>query len=88
MNPRTTIGPDRTAGFRASLSAPNADFARKYPGESVRRQPVHTVYGGAQVFQSDSAPRLGVLALRFLEEFAPTPDALAGVLGIAPSLAP
>ena len=88
MNPRTTIGPDRTAGFRASLSAPNADFARRYPGESVRRQPVHTVYGGAQVFQSDTAPRLGVLALRFLEEFAPTPDALAGVLGIAPSLAP
>jgi len=88
MSPRTTIGPDRTARFRAGLSAPNADFARRYPGDSVRRQPVHTVYGGAQVFQSDTAPRLGTLALRFLEEFAPTPDALAGVLGIAQPLAP
>ena len=33
-------------------------FAKTYPGESGRRQPVHTVYGGAHLFKSDSAGRL------------------------------
>lgn len=46
------------------------------------RQPVHTVYGGAHLFRADTAPRLGALALRALEEHAPEPDDLARVLGL------
>ncbi|HVS81310.1 MAG TPA: hypothetical protein VHE60_06225 [Pyrinomonadaceae bacterium] len=41
-----------------------------YPGETGRRQPVHTVYGGAHLFKSDSAPRLGKLAERAMGEYA------------------
>jgi hypothetical protein len=37
----------------------NTEFMRHYPGETGRRQPVHTVYGGAHLFKSDSAKRLG-----------------------------
>ena len=37
---------------------------RHYPGETGRRQPVHTVYGGAHLFKADSAKRLGSLAQR------------------------
>ncbi len=35
-----------------------------------RRQPVHTVYGGAHLFQSGSARKLGAIALRALEAHA------------------
>src|SRR5512139_163833 len=53
------------------LRQANEEFTRHYPGETGRRQPVHTVYGGAHLFKSDSAKRLGSLAQRSLEQFAP-----------------
>ena len=53
------------------LRQANEEFSRHYPGESGRRQPVHTVYGGAHLFKSDSARRLGSLARRSLDQFAP-----------------
>ena len=53
------------------LRRANEDFASHYPGETGRRQPVHTVYGGAHLFKSDSAKRLGSLAQRSLDQFAP-----------------
>src|SRR2546423_8838369 len=56
---------------------------RHYPGESTRRQAVHTVYGGAHLFKADSAQKLGAVALRSLEEYAPDAQRLAGVLGIS-----
>jgi len=54
-----------------SLRQANEEFSRYYPGETGRRQPVHTVYGGAHLFKSDSATRLGSLARRSLDQFAP-----------------
>jgi citrate lyase beta subunit len=53
------------------LRAANEEFTRYYPGETGGRQPVHTVYGGAHLFRSDSAKRLGSLARRSLDQFAP-----------------
>ena len=53
------------------LKASNRDFMRHYPGETGRRQPVHTVYGGAHLFRADSATRLGQVAARSLIENAP-----------------
>ena len=53
------------------LREANEEFSRHYPGETGRRQPVHTVYGGAHLFKSDSAKRLGSLARRALDQFAP-----------------
>ncbi|HET6972894.1 MAG TPA: hypothetical protein VFH96_02655 [Pyrinomonadaceae bacterium] len=53
------------------LRQANEEFTRHYPGETGRRQPVHTVYGGAHLFKSDSAKRLGSLARRSLDQFAP-----------------
>jgi citrate lyase beta subunit len=54
---------------------------RQYPGETNRRQAVHTVYGGAHLFKANSAQRLGAVALRSLEEFAPDGATLAQALG-------
>jgi len=53
------------------LRQANEEFSHHYPGETGRRQPVHTVYGGAHLFKSDSAKRLGSLARRSLDQFAP-----------------
>src|SRR5678809_1080108 len=54
-----------------ALRQANEEFSRHYPGETGRRQPVHTVYGGAHLFKSDSAKRLGSLGRRSLDQFAP-----------------
>jgi citrate lyase beta subunit len=52
-----------------------------------RRQPIHTVYGGAHLFKSDTAARLGATALRVMDEHAPDARTLASLLGIAPAAA-
>ncbi|MDQ6830762.1 MAG: phosphoenolpyruvate kinase [Gemmatimonadota bacterium] len=64
------------------LSIANTEFSKRYRGESGARQPVHTVYGGAQLFRADSVPKLGSIAARALAEFAPDADALAGAVGL------
>ncbi|HEX7252110.1 MAG TPA: aldolase/citrate lyase family protein [Thermoanaerobaculia bacterium] len=85
MNAKRSSGAG--SSLRKRLATSNAAFARRYPGESTRRQPVHTVYGGAQVFQSDTAIKMGALALESLEEFAPRADAFAKILDLPRRLA-
>src|SRR5438552_6410583 len=65
-----------------SLRLSNTGFMHEYPGETGRRQPVHTVYGGAHLFKSDSAPRLGRVAERAMAEYAPDFIIFAQTLGL------
>lgn len=53
------------------LKEANDHFALWYPGESPDRQPVQTVYGGAHLFKADGARKLGEVALKNLQEYAP-----------------
>jgi citrate lyase beta subunit len=69
------------------LSLANQDFSRRYPGESGRRQPIHTFYGGAQLFRADTCRKLGTLAERALRDNAPDPATLARAVGIPEALA-
>src|SRR5437870_2306269 len=78
---KTSLHPDQIERISAALSDANKAFMRHYPGESNRRQAVHTVYGGAHLFKSDSPQKLGAVALRTLEEYAPNSVALARALG-------
>jgi len=48
-----------------------------------RRQPIHTVYGGAHLFKADTAARLGATALKALETHAPDAATLAAALGMS-----
>ncbi len=64
------------------LRQANEAFAAIYKGETGRRQPVHTVYGGAHLFKSDSAKRLGSLARRSLDQFAPDFLMFAKAIGL------
>lgn len=83
MNKQTSFSATDVEKITGPLGAANQNFLRRYPGESSRRQAVQTVYGGAHLFQSDTAQRLGAAALRSLEEYAPDATSLAGALGIA-----
>ncbi|MBC7946464.1 MAG: phosphoenolpyruvate kinase [Chitinophagaceae bacterium] len=64
----------------SSLKLANLKFQQTYPGDKPDRQPVHTVYGGANLFKSDTCQKMGDVALRSLETYAPNFVALADVL--------
>ena len=87
MKSNTSIKPDEAAPILAALAAANKNFMRRYPGESHRRHPVQTVYGGAHLFRSDSAQKLGEGALRSLQEYAPDAQTLARALEMDTPLA-
>jgi hypothetical protein len=78
----TTLTQESMREITRRLQSAHTAFANRYPGESGRRQPVHTVYGGAHLFKSDTAPRLGSLALRSFEIYAPDAQTFAQVLGL------
>ncbi|HMC21592.1 MAG TPA: phosphoenolpyruvate kinase [Thermoanaerobaculia bacterium] len=69
------------------LEAPLGRLATRYPGESGLRQPVHTVYGGAHLFKSDTAVKLAGLAVRALNEHAPDAKTFAQAIGLSSTLA-
>src|SRR5436309_313680 len=83
MSPRSSLDPNETADIVAALSKANKAFMRRYPGESNRRQAVHTVYGGAHLFKVDSPEKLGAVALRSLEEYAPDAATFARAVKMA-----
>src|SRR5687767_9943387 len=68
---KSSLSTESVRDATARLRQANNDFAGMYPGDSGRRQPVHTVYGGAHLFKADSVRRLGALARRSLDQFAP-----------------
>jgi citrate lyase beta subunit len=70
-----------------ALTRANREFARDHPGESGRRQPVHVFFGGAHLFRSDSARRMGAIAEKMLAEYAPDAATLAAATGIPPKFA-
>jgi citrate lyase beta subunit len=65
-----------------TLRASNSAFTENYPGETGRRQPVHTVYGGAHLFRADTAPRLGQVAERSFAENASDFVVFARAIGL------
>jgi citrate lyase beta subunit len=65
-----------------NLDEAYAQFARRYPGETGRRQPVHVVYGGAHLFLAGTVRRLGDLALATLKEYAPDAFTFARAAGL------
>ena len=69
-------------GIATTLRASNDAFAKNYRGETGRRQPVHTVYGGAHLFRADTARRLGEVAERSFAENASDFVVFARAIGL------
>jgi len=85
---RTSLSEKKLQKTLARVKRKQARVAERYPGDSGARQPVHTVYGGAHLFTSDTAGKLGALALRALESYAADAGAFAEAIGIRGELAP
>ena len=64
------------------LAQAHKSFQERYPGDAGVRHPVHVVYGGAHLFRSGTTRKLGELALRSLDEFAPDFVVFARALGL------
>ncbi|GAA0537799.1 DUF6986 family protein [Chitinophaga japonensis] len=63
-----------------TLGAANRKFQQTYTGDRPDRQPVHTVYGGANLFKADTCVKMGEIALKSLQTYAPNFAVLARVL--------
>jgi citrate lyase beta subunit len=79
---KTSLSEESLNATAEPLMSSNQQFMTRYPGESGRRQPVHTVYGGAHLFRADLAQRLGQVAGRVLVENAPDFAVFARAIGL------
>jgi hypothetical protein len=77
----TNLVTEAQAAF-AALAAANRAFGARYPGPTADRQPVHTVYGGAQLFRADTTSRLGRLALESMQHHGRDPVEFALGVGL------
>ncbi|MBL8397484.1 MAG: phosphoenolpyruvate kinase [Candidatus Accumulibacter sp.] len=73
---------DELNAYYSELHAANADFKGHYPADSFERQPVHTVYGGANLFKAGFAGKLGEVALKMIDTYAPNYLVFARALGL------
>jgi hypothetical protein len=55
--------------------------------DSTDRQPIHVVYGGAQLFKAETPARLGALALELARNYTPDASSFADCLGLPAALA-
>jgi citrate lyase beta subunit len=83
----TTLSSDALHPFHERLARANLADAILYPGMRAGRQPVHTCYGGAHLFTSDTPAKLGALARQSLTEYAPDASTLATVFELDPDVA-
>jgi len=84
---KTSLAPDALAPIVEKLKRANLAISATFPGDSPHRQPVHTVYGGAQLFKATTAPRSSEIALAALNEYGEDPISFAEALGIPLALA-
>ena len=64
------------------LKEANTSFQQIYSGDRTERQPVHTLYGGANLFKYDAAASLGRRALEIFETYAPDHKVFGNVFGM------
>ncbi|MFT3911164.1 MAG: aldolase/citrate lyase family protein [Ferruginibacter sp.] len=77
-----TIPSKKRKELFAKLKKANTSFQKVYPGDRPERQAVHTVYGGANLFKSDSAKVLGQRALETFHAYAPDFLSFGKVFGL------
>ncbi len=78
----TQITEDQLIEIYSEISEGNAEIKKYYPGDSPDRQPVQTVYGGAQLFKSGTIKKIGELALKSFKEFGSDPQTFSKGLGL------
>jgi citrate lyase beta subunit len=79
---KTTLTEQQVSDAARPLDSALVPFMKRFPGSAGERQPVHTVYGGAHLFKSDTTKKLGELALRALAEFGADPITFARAIAL------
>ncbi len=79
---KTTLTQTDLSTMMAPLEKALVPFMRRFPGNAGERQPVHTVYGGAHLFKSDTARKLGEKAIVALNEHGVDPFVFARAIGM------
>lgn len=79
---KRTLPEDSLQEIATRLTHAHQALQRRYPGASAERQPVHVVYGGAHLFRSGTTRRLGDLAQKSLDEYAPDFVTFAKAIGL------
>ncbi len=82
-----TLSADSMKTWAGRLQHASARIADDFPGDGPERQPVHTVYGGAQLFSASTPARLGELAKDFASRWAGRPAEFESILGLEAGLA-
>lgn len=77
-----TIKPNKLESIFKDLEVANQKFVQHYPGDGEEQQPVHTLYGGAQLYKAGSTQKIGELSLRAFNTYAPDADTLAKALDL------
>ena len=77
-----SISDNEKESLLTSLRSANLRFQQIYPGDKADRQPVHTVYGGANLFKADTCIKMGEIALKSLQNYSPDFVTLAKVICI------
>jgi citrate lyase beta subunit len=88
MSARTSLPEKKLAKALDRIDRAQSRFLRRYPGDSGARQAMHTVYGGAHLFTAETPKKLGELALKALDAYAPDAPTFGEALGIRGELAP
>lgn len=82
---KSSLTPGALESALHRLRQANTRFNETHPGESDKRQPVHTVYGGAHLFKAGTASKMGNAALVQLNAFASDAGEFANALGLTGS---
>ncbi len=77
---KLSINDNEKANLLQELGEANLKFQKTYPGDKPDRQAVHTLYGGANLFKSDTTVKIAEIALRNFITYAPNFAVLANVL--------
>ncbi len=64
------------------LAQANQKFMDHYPGDGEEQQPVHTLYGGAQLYKRGATKKVGELALKALQQYAPDATSFAKAINL------
>jgi citrate lyase beta subunit len=79
---KTTLNAAELENLARPLNAALIPFMNRFPGDAGERQPVHTVYGGAHLFKSDTARKLGEKAMQILDQHGVDPFTFGRAIGL------
>lgn len=77
-----TIKPNKLESIFKNLETANKKFTLHYPGDGEQQQPVHTLYGGAQLYKAGATKKIGELSQKAFNTYAPDAQTLAKALSL------